>query len=290
MDLAINTLVWDNHHCMPLRTDTEFLPQLYQVKRSGVDIVTLNIAFGSQTMQQARAVRDTYVGWIKEHADDICLVETPADIRKAKADGRLGICFHVEGGDPLGQDLAHVEQLYTLGVRWMLAAYNKNNGLGGGCLDEDGGLTHFGRDVVAEMNRVGMVVCGSHCGPRTAMDLIEASSSPAIFSHSNAARLCQHPRNIADEMMRACADKGGVIGICGFAQFLGEDGPLAAMFAARIDHALKVAGEDHVGLALDYVFDSKELDDFLSANPDMFPPDVFAAGGAAMTVVSCWSE
>ena len=82
--------------------------------------------------------------------------------------------------------------------------------------------------------------------------------------------------------MRLCADKGGVIGLCGFSLFLGENTPLCELLAAHIHHALTIAGEDHVGLALDYVFDTQELDNFIVDNPDLFPPDAYGESTAML--------
>ena len=264
---------------MPLRPDdTSFLHQLHKVQNAGVDVISINIACGRQTFEQARALCHTFTQWIGERSNRFVLVQTAGEAQKAKLSGKLGICFDIEGGDALDGDIRNVEKLYYLGVRWMLPVYNKNNALGGGCLDTDGGLTDYGRDVVAEMNRVGMVVCASHCGHRTAMDLINVSSSPVIFSHSNSDAVWQHPRNIPDELMRACAHKGGVVGINGFALFLGEGRDLVEGVAAHIEHAVKVIGEDHVGLALDYVFDMSEFYEYMAADPETFPPEIYAEG------------
>ncbi|MEM1019196.1 MAG: membrane dipeptidase [Pseudomonadota bacterium] len=283
MGLHLETVVWDNHACMPLRPgDAAFLPQLNRVKQAGVDVVTLNIACGKQTFQHAHDLQETFRNWVLEHSDAFEIVHTASDIHRIKRAGKMAICFDVEGGDALDNDASNVERLYALGVRWMLPTYNKNNALGGGCLDQDSGLTEFGRNVVAEMNRVGMVVCGSHCGAQTAQDLLDVSAAPVIFSHSNAHAVCPHPRNISDDLMRQCADTGGVVGLCGFSLFLGDKQPLHQLLAAHMDHALRVAGEDHVGLALDYVFDREELDAFIADNPDVFPPTVFHEGAAMM--------
>lgn len=284
MSLSLDTIVWDNHACMPLRPDdVSFLPQLNRVKDIGVDVVTLNIACGKQSFLQAQRVHETFRNWILEHSDGFEIAYCAPDLERAKRAGKMAICFDVEGGDALDQDASNVEHLYSLGVRWMLPTYNQNNALGGGCLDEDSGLTQFGRDVVSEMNRVGMVVCGSHCGAKTAADLLDASKSPMIFSHSNAFGVCSHPRNISDALMRQCADKGGVVGLCGFSLFLGENEPPEQLLAAHVDHALHVAGEDHVGLALDYVFDSEELDAFIADHPDLFPASAYHEGAAMVS-------
>src|SRR6202012_3356047 len=154
----------------------------------------------------------------------------------------------------------------------MLIAYNRNNALGGGCQDVDRGLTRFGRAVVTEMARVGMTVCCSHTGYRTTMDVMRHASAPVIFSHSNPLGVWRHKRNIRDEAIRACAATGGVVGINGLGLFLGNNDTRSEIVADHIDYVANLAGVDPVGLGLDYVFDSAELDEYLKANPAMFPP------------------
>ena len=175
-------------------------------------------------------------------------MHSPADVHEAKRSGRLGICFNLEGTRALGDQLSMVEFFHSLGVKWMLMAYNRNNSVGGGCQDDDSGLTPFGREVLDEMTRVGMVPCCSHTGWRTAMQVMEHAAGPVIFSHSNSHAVHAHPRNIPDELIKACAATGGVIGINGVGPFLGvgEDGPVAAM-VRHIDHMVQLVGPDHVG-------------------------------------------
>ncbi len=182
------------------------------------------------------------------------MIETVDDIAHAEESGRLGIFFDIEGANAIADQISLIELYYDLGVRWMLMAYNRNNRVGGGCLDDDTGLTAFGRDVVAEMNRVGMLPCCSHTGKRTALDVIALPKSPVIFSHSNPRAVFDHPRNIDDEMIRACAERGGVIGINGVGLFLGHNDVRSAMLARHIDYVAQLVGADHVGIGLDYVF------------------------------------
>jgi membrane dipeptidase len=120
--------------------------------------------------------------------------------------GRLAVSFDLEGAEALDGDAAIVEVFHRLGVRAMLIAYNHANRAGGGCHDDpQQGLTAFGREVVREMNRVGMLVDATHCSHRTTMDLFEVSEGPVIFSHSAPKGVAQHDRNVDDEQMRACA-------------------------------------------------------------------------------------
>ena len=267
-------IIWDNHGCMPLRPmDDSFLPQLERYHKSGFDIVTLNIGFDAIPWQNNFAVLSLFRRWVGQHSDKYMLINSVADIKEAKQSGRLGICFDLEGGNGLNGDINMVSLYYDLGVRWMLIAYNKNNLLGGGCQDQDTGLTDFGRQVIDEMNRVGMVVCCSHTGHRSAMEAMEYSKSPVIFSHSNAASICGHPRNISDEMIRACAETNGVVGINGLGVFLGQNDASTEAFVRHIDYIVQMVGPKHVGLALDYVFDQDELSDYIIHHPEIFPPE-----------------
>lgn len=160
-----------------------------------------------------------------------------------------------------------------LGVQWMLMAYNRNNAVGGGCQDDDQGLTPFGIAVLDEMERVGMVPCCSHAGLKTAYQIIDHCKKPVIFSHSNAGAMYAHPRNIPDELIIACAEKGGVIGINGVSRFLGDDSFTTEDLFRHLDHVVQLVGPDHVGIALDYVWDIEEVAAFFKQRPDIFPPD-----------------
>jgi membrane dipeptidase len=213
--------------------------------------------------------------WLGTRGDCYRVVKTPADILAAKENGQLGICFDIEGMNALDDQLSLIQLYYDLGVRWMLIAYNKNNRAGGGCHDEDAGLTAFGRQAIEEMARVGMVLCCSHAGYRTAREAIEFSPGPVIFSHSNPRALWNHPRNISDELIRACAARGGVIGISGIGIFLGSNDNATDTLVRHIDHVVQSVGDDHVALGLDYVFDLKELDEYLETMKATFPSTTY---------------
>ncbi len=124
---------------------------------------------------------------------------TAEDVRQAKRAGKLAVAFDLEGMNALNEDLGMVGLYYRLGVRQALFAYNLNNAAGGGCHDQDVGLTDFGRAVVQEMNRVGMLVDCSHSAYRTTMEAMEISNAPVVFSHSNPKAVWDHGRNIRDD-------------------------------------------------------------------------------------------
>lgn len=279
--LLARTMVWDNHACMPLRPrDESFLPQIERARRSGFDVVSVNIGFGEQSPDEHRAMLDSFSRWFAARTDKYLLVRSASDVARARAEGKLGIFFDIEGARAIGDDLGRIARYYDLGVRWMLIAYNRRNLAGSGVYDAvDEGLSAFGRDMIAEMNRVGMTVCCSHTAERTAFEAMAASSRPAIFSHSNCAAVYPHPRNISDDLIRACAAQGGVIGINGIGDFLcPADEDIVDAYVRHLDHAVQVAGPAHVGIALDYVYDQQELVDYLKTMthsfPDGLPPEI----------------
>ncbi|HEY1655070.1 MAG TPA: membrane dipeptidase [Candidatus Tumulicola sp.] len=267
------SIVWDNHTCMPLRPhDETFLPQFDRLFRSGVTVVGVNVGFGEQSIEDHVRMLGHFRRWIRRHPERYVLVETADDVLLAKTTARLGVFFDIEGARAIDDQLSLIGLYYDLGVRWMLIAYNRTNRVGGGCLDEDdGGLTPFGRDVIDEMERVGMVLCCSHTGERTALEAIAHSRNPVIFSHSNPRALWEHPRNVRDHVIEACAAKGGVVGINGVGQFLGKNDTSSRTLARNVDYVARLVGSDHVALGFDYVFDEGELADYLKTMPDTFP-------------------
>jgi membrane dipeptidase len=200
------------------------------------------------------------------------LARRVTDVVEAKDSGRLAIAFDLEDTNPLEGHVELVKTYYDLGVRTMLMTYNRRNLAGSGCLDEeDAGLTEFGRRVVVEMNHVGMVVDASHCSYRSSMELFEISQQPVICSHSGARSVYEHPRNLRDDQIRACAATGGVVGICGVGTFLGDNDARVETFLRHLEHALNLAGPKHVGIGTDFVFDLSDLEAELSRNPALFP-------------------
>jgi membrane dipeptidase len=268
-------LVWDNHGCMPLRwNDETFLPQLQRYRAAGVDVVSLNVGFGEQGVEEHLRMLAAFRHWIAERPAEYVLVKSVDDVRRARNEGKLAITFDIEGARGVADQLSLISLYYDLGVRWMLMAYNRRNLVGDGVYDdEEEGLTPYGAEVVAEMERVGMVVCCSHTGPRTALQVMERATRPVIFSHSNPNAVWRHRRNIDDELMRACAATGGVVGINGVGLFLGDLAASSEAFVRHLEYAVETIGPDHVGLGLDYVFDMAELEEYLRTMRHTFPDD-----------------
>jgi membrane dipeptidase len=272
--LIRDTIVWDNHACMPLRPgDTRFLDQLAQHRASGATAVTLNVSMDMIPWPETFKVIATMRRWIKAHPDEYILGESVAAIEGAKASGRLAVLFDIEGAGAVDDLPDLVEAYYTLGVRWMLIAYNRQNRLGAGCqVENDAGLTDYGRRVIDAMHEVGMILCCSHTGKRTAAEAIAYARQPVIFSHSNAEAVHPHRRNISDDLIRACAATGGVIGLVGYGDFVGPEGQVTV--DKLTDHAGYIAGlvgASHLGLGLDYVFDPDEGVELIENYPGWFP-------------------
>lgn len=273
--LIASSLVWDNHGCMPLRPfDEDFLPQLELYRQSGVDVAIINIGFGEQSVEEHLRMLAHFRRWITARNDRYLLIGTVDDIRCARETGRLAIGFDIEGAEGIADQISLISLYYDLGVRWMLMAYNRGNRVGGGCQDDDLGLTAFGRDVLDEMARVGMVACCSHTGYRTARDVIEYSRNPVIFSHSNPRALFDHPRNIPDDLMLGCARTGGVVCLNGIGIFLGNNDTSTENYFRHMDYAVQLVGAEHVGIGLDYLFDVGELEEYLANMKDTFPAEL----------------
>jgi membrane dipeptidase len=282
-NLFAQSLVWDNHTC----TSTEpnkagSLEYLRRHRAAGVDVVTLNVGFDPAPNENAVRLLADFRHWIAAHPEEFHLVLQAEDIEQARRENRLGVCFNIEGGCCLYDQVSMVSLYYDLGVRWMLFAYNRNNTLAGGCQDQDGGLTQFGREVLREMERVGMVVCASHIGERSAMEILDSASRPVIFSHSNPKSIWNHERNISNTAIRACAATGGVIGINGIGVFLGENDIRTETLIRHLDYVVNLVGADHVGIGLDYAFDQEEVQKFVKAHPESYPPQKYPHG-LAMT-------
>lgn len=264
-------LLWDQHGCLPLRPSTD-VRELQLYSDAGVDLVSVNVGFDSVPWQQSLEVLLSFRRQVLDLPDRMVLVCHAADVTTAQQQGLLAVVFDLEGTEALDGRVELIETYYSLGVRTMLIAYNLPNRAGGGCHgDTETGLTPLGREIVAEMNRVGMVVDATHCGFRTTMDLFEASTKPVIFSHSVPRSIKDHPRNISDEQMRACAATGGVIGINGVGVFLGDNTARTHDLFRAVDYAVSLVGPEHVGIGLDYVFDQDELNQFINENPETFP-------------------
>jgi membrane dipeptidase len=188
---------------------------------------------------------------------NLTIAKSAKQIRQAKRDGKAALILAAQDGDMIGNKLHRVEAFYRLGLRMMLPAYNATNMICGGALDRyDYGLTKFGDLVIDECNRVGLLIDCTHIGRRASLDIIERSSQPCIFSHSNARAIVDNPRNIDDEQIRACAGKNGVIGLAPWGPLVMKEGqtewPTLEDFVDHIDYVAQLLGStDNIGIGTD---------------------------------------
>jgi membrane dipeptidase len=183
-------------------------------------------------------------------------VRSVADIHRARAEGKVGIISGTQNGTPIESDTRLIWALRELGVRIIQLTYSARNLIAEGCMElTNGGLSHFGRAAVREMNRLGIVVDLSHVGSASTLDTIDWSEAPVVVSHAGVRALRDHPRNRTDEELRNLAVRGGVIGIVGWSAFLRDpaDGPATLDdLLNHLDHAVNLIGIEHVGLGLDF--------------------------------------
>jgi len=181
--------------------------------------------------------------------------KTADDIVRLKKEGRKAILLGLENGYGIGKNIDNLKKLSEMGVVYITLSHNGDNDI---CDSHRGkkthdGLSNFGKEVVLEMNRLGIIVDISHTSEKTSFDVLKISKKPIIASHSSAKALCNHSRNISDELMKAIAAKGGVVQICLYNSFLREKGKATVKDAVdHIDYVVKIAGIDHVGIGSDF--------------------------------------
>lgn len=256
------SLVWDNLlPWLPVYNIDAIDDILPAAKAAGVNFFSLSMAAGAGASASLETIIERIARVKREiHArsDWLVFASTVADIRQAKADNKLAVNFNFQETLPFGRNLDLIPLFYDLGVRQTLLAYNQKNLVGDGCNERtDAGLSHFGVEVVKTMNRVGMLVDGSHSGHRTTMEAMELCDGPFVFSHSNPYGVYKHFRNIKDDQIDACVATGGVIGVVGAGAFLGDADASTESIFRCLDYLVERAGEQHVGLGLDYVHDAE---------------------------------
>src|ERR1039458_227394 len=194
--------------------------------------------------ESARNTLTTLSKWTRLLAtrDDLITVRRAADVELAKRTGKMGIFLHFQGTDPIEGDLDLVYMYKALGVGVMQLTYNVKNRVGDGCEERtDAGLSKFGVSLVRRLNEAKVIVDCSHTGHRTSLDAIEHSTAPVILSHANARAVHDNRRNVRDELIKAIANSGGIIGANGFPAFVAKGTrPSVQQFIAHIDHVAEL--------------------------------------------------
>jgi microsomal dipeptidase-like Zn-dependent dipeptidase/gamma-glutamyl-gamma-aminobutyrate hydrolase PuuD len=266
-------LTFDSHCDTPMffdkgvdiaRRDPQLCVDLHKMTEGRLD-ATLMVAYLKQeertpeallaANRKAHAILDEIEQRVARLHDFVELANTPADLYRLKAQGKKAVMRGVENGYAIGADLSQVEAFRRRGVVYMTLCHNGNNDICGSARGnaEGLGVSPFGQQVIQEMNRVGMMVDLSHAGERSFYDALEMSRTPIVCSHSSSRALCDHPRNLTDDQLRALARRGGVAQVTLYSGFLRREGEATILDAmAHLRHMVDVMGVDHVGLGTDF--------------------------------------
>jgi len=223
-----------------------------EARAGGVNAIHVTIAYWENTREALENIGD----WnrrFREHADIIMPVNLAADILEAKAQNKIGIILGFQNCSPLEDDLRRVELLHRQGVRIMQLSYNNQSLLATGCYEEgDSGITRFGREVIKEMNRVGMVIDMSHSAEHSTLQAIELSERPIAITHANPASWHDALRNKSDTVLKALGESGGMLGFSMYPFHL-DQGPDCTLenFCGMIAGTAELMGIDHIGIGSD---------------------------------------
>jgi membrane dipeptidase len=228
--------------------DRSLLEQLHD---GGVSGVHATVA----VWEDARRTLDRLIGWqrlFSENADLIRPALDADDLRAAHRDGRTGVLLGFQNTAPFEDDPGLVELFHRLGVRIVQLTYNVQNLAGSACYDpEDGGLTAYGKVLVAEMNRVGILIDCSHVGDRTTREAIDASARPIAITHANPRWFCDSPRNKPDHVIDALTQAGGVLGVTLYPNFIGGAATGLDTFCSMVVKLTEHIGSEHVAIGSD---------------------------------------
>jgi len=258
-ELYKRMLVLDCNSSPPWEQGRLPLPQadLDMVHDSGVNV--LKWSLGGINDDFPETIREIAYAqqMIEVHPTYFMQVRVPADMERAKREGKLGFILSFESVEMLEGKLERIELFRNLGIRVMQLSYNRKSPFAAGVMEPNGGgLTSLGQDAVKKMNSLGIAIDLSHANPQTTADAMAASSKPVIMTHAGCVAVHPHPRNKTDDQLRALADKGGVVGIYDLMYLAASPKqPAVDDYMAHMEHALKVAGEDHVGVGSDVSID-----------------------------------
>jgi membrane dipeptidase len=235
---------------------------LERMRRGGVTAAnyTITLGDGLEFEETVRAIR-AMDAVLEANADIVRGVRAVADIQAAKREGRVGIIYGFQNATPFGRDERLVGVFHALGVRIVQLAYMTGNLLADGCLEpRDAGLTLFGRAIIDELNRLGLLVDLSHVGERSTREAIDHSAKPVAFTHANVRAIANTPRNKRDDALRALAERGGVVGFTSLPGFVANDPREATLhrYLDHIDYAVELIGVEHAGIGLDFTEGHRE--------------------------------
>ena len=230
-----------------------------QMRDGGVDAAHVTIAYHENFRETVLNI-EAWNRWFEQYPDLICQAFTAADIDAAKAAGRTAIIFGFQNPSPIEDDIGLVEVLHRLGARFMQLSYNNQSLLATGCYEaEDPGITRMGREVIAEMNRVGMVIDMSHSADRSTIEAAELSNRPIAITHANPYEWHAALRNKKPEVIKAVTSRGGMLGFSVYPHHLaGKSGCTLQSFCDMIAQAADTYGAQHLGIGTDLCQDQPD--------------------------------
>jgi membrane dipeptidase len=284
LDVHHSGLLFDGHNDLPwemrenanssfdridISRPTEFHTDIPRLRKGGVKAQFWSVYVPAETgftgnaliltLEQIRLVKDM----CRRYPDDFELALTADDVLRIVGQGKIASLIGVEGGHSIQNSIGALHELYAQGARYMTLTHSRTLAWADSCTDEakNNGLSEFGKEVVREMNRLGMLVDLSHVSPKCMRDALEVTEAPVIFSHSSARAVCDHVRNVPDDILRLTAKNGGVVMVTFVPVFVDPDRAKNTDHAKatdfklvvdHIEHVIKIAGIDHVGIGSDF--------------------------------------
>jgi membrane dipeptidase len=241
------------------------------LRRGGVGVVMPTVA-SVEDLATVTATLGAWQSFDRRPPAGARLARSVSDVLRAQSQGELAVVLHVQGLHAIAGDPDRLELYASAGVRVAQLTYNYRNHLADGCLEEaNAGLSRAGREAITRLNALCIVPDISHTGEASSREIIELSSAPVIASHSNARALCDHPRNVSDDLARAVADSGGVLGLCAFPAFVDDERPSVRRLAEHAAHFAELVGVEHVGMGLDFADEDAADYDFYGYDERYYP-------------------
>ena len=264
LDSHCDTPMFFDQHIEFHTRDPKILVDLHKMTEGGLD-ATIMVAYLKQLERdeesllaataKANRLLDEIEEMVARNCTAIKIARTPDDLYRHKAEGKKSIMLGIENGYAIGKDVSLVEHFRKRGVVYMTLCHNGDNDLCDSARgnNEHGGVSPFGAQVIREMNRTGMMVDLSHASEKSFYDALEISHTPIVCSHSSSRALCNHPRNLTDDQLRALAARGGVAQVTLYSGFLREDAPATIRDAVEhLNHMVNIMGVEHVGIGTDF--------------------------------------
>lgn len=257
--------------------DPDVPKALQQLRECGLSGIMASLApqgrfwYTDQAYAEAKQRVEDCKATIARHSEVLLLVRNGADLKQAERENRVGIIFTFQGAEPLGEDVERIAQFREQGLRVLQLTHNRRNLVGDGCMEPgNAGLSNFGHQVVERLNAEKMVVDLAHGSPRTIREGILASKSPVLIGHTGCRALSDVPRMVHDAELKLLADRGGVAGIMFWPYLRAQGQQTSADVIRHIEHAIKVCGEDHVGIGTDINVSAVDVTpEYVKENADM---------------------